>query len=180
MPNPSIQEQCNACGRNISAGHQAFVDGDHILCALCYQSKNARNAALQQSPAAPSVHSPRALAATLTPVPRYTILKVAAYVMMTLAIIGGICIIGFGIFVAVGGSAIALSAPRPANPLLVPNVNSDPRGALITASVGYGLLIMLYGALYTLFTVAFAQLLLAIRDIAINSFHSRNALARLR
>ena len=61
--------------------------------------------------------------------------------------------------------------------------NSGPPGADASASpteisalLALALLLLAAGIVTGIFTIAFAQLLLAVRDMAINSFHIRHAL----
>ena len=101
--------------------------------------------------------------------PAYAVLKVAAYVMMILGSLVGAGYVAFGVFLAVGG----LTSHAGNNPM-----ERALATYLMVSGLTAGLLMIVVGLVTALFAVAAGQLLLAVRDMAINSFHIRHAVAR--
>ena len=138
------------------------MQGDRVLCELCYSSKTASKAAPADVP-----QSRPAIGASS--VPRYNILNVAAYGIMIVGSMAALGYVAFGISFAL--SSLSSSAG-----------NSPMEQSLYTAmmmgGMTAGLVMIVAGLVTALFAFASGQLLLAVRDMAINSFHIRFAVAR--
>ena len=162
MQGLSVADRCNLCGRTIPKEKQAYVQGERVLCELCYSAKTAARASRAAAPTSPPSFDE-------TPVPAYAVLKVAAYVMMILGSLVGAGYVAFGVFLAVGG----LTSHAGNNPM-----ERALATYLMVSGLTAGLLMIVVGLVTALFAVAAGQLLLAVRDMAINSFHIRHAVAR--
>jgi hypothetical protein len=120
-----------------------------------------------EAPAPPAPPPPAASPSTQTP--RYSILNIAAYIIMALGILAAAGYIIVGIF-AIVSSVLA----DPGRDPFARNLQTTMRASGIT----FGLLMIAAGVVTGIFAIAVAQLLLAVRDMAINSFHIRFAVAR--
>jgi len=145
-------EKCGACGKVIPEHEEAFVAGDRVLCGLCNASANA------SAVRTPSILTMQSVYAMNEP-PTYRALQIAAYVIMVIGCLGSIIALCFSAFIVIAGG---FGSSRIGGP------------DFVAAILG-----MIYGVTAGIFAVASGQLLLAIRDMAINSFHMRRSLVTL-
>lgn len=184
LDDAGTQQTCPKCGSPfVTPGEKELHEQKLAAAQKDQQAKHeaaarrSREAALQElrgeRARAAVAEPPAALGASPSPpqkvtAPRYAVLNVAANTIMLLGMIGAFLEILLGLFIVLA----SVLAPPGRDPFA-----QSLHATMMASGITFGLLLVGVGLITGIFTIAFAQLLLAVRDMAINSFHIRNALS---
>jgi hypothetical protein len=167
-----LEQQQAAADREQHAKQAAADERKRALAALEEQlhADRARNVAFAVAAEAEAIKS--AAPAVPTPIahvalPRYTALRIAANIIMGLGIAIAALYIIIGLFILLGA---AIGGADNSVPIAL-------RTSFVASGAIFGIVVIVAGLVIGIFTIAFSQLLHAVRDMAINSFHIRHALS---
>lgn len=161
LPLPEVKEKpakkesffCTACLNPIAVGDERRW-GLRTVCDACWRrlAEDAEKAKTMAALPPPEAAAVKAHIAAQVPVPNYGALDNAASLITVVGVVQIVLGCAGFVLIAAGGA-----------------------GAGLQASIGASLAVLLTGVLGGIVTIGFGQLLFCIRDMAINSFHLRNA-----